>query len=60
MKIIIRLSISLVVLYAVSTTSCKKVAYDNCKENKLPIANAGADQTITLPKVSHVTKLLLQ
>jgi hypothetical protein len=50
MKIIIRLLISLFVLYAIGSISCnKELSCYDCKENKPPIANAGADQKIVLP-----------
>lgn len=53
MKSIIRYSIILLLIALLFQTSCnKELSCYNCKENKPPIANAGADQKTTLPQDS--------
>ncbi|MEJ7589687.1 MAG: hypothetical protein WKI04_19220 [Ferruginibacter sp.] len=53
MRQALKITACVVVIVIAIFASCKKeVSCYDCKENKPPIANAGADQTITLPKDS--------
>jgi hypothetical protein len=53
MKKILKLTLSILLITILSFLSCKKeYSCENCKGNKLPISNAGADATIVLPKDS--------
>ncbi len=54
MKSILKISACILLMGIVIFTSCKKeISCESCKDNnKPPIANAGSDQTIVLPKDS--------
>jgi hypothetical protein len=54
MKVILKITACVFLLGIIFFASCKKeLSCEGCKDgNKPPIANAGADQTITLPKDS--------
>jgi len=51
MKLILKLTFCILLFSLLVFISCQKeISCENCKDNdKPPIANAGADQTITLP-----------
>ncbi len=54
MKQILKFTVCILLMVIIFFVSCKKeLSCENCKDNnKPPIANAGADQTIALPKDS--------
>jgi hypothetical protein len=56
MKQVLKLTVCILLLSIITFISCKKeLSCENCKEvNQPPIANAGRDTTIALPKDSAV------